>query len=72
LLPDSPGDGYKKGQSGFPDCPSVGTKKEKRQRYPYTIRTPLPVIVLSDYREKGKTYPISTEAFSNLLYRPAL
>jgi len=43
---------------------------KKRQRYPYIIRTPLPVIVLSDYRERGKTYPTSTEAFSNPLDPP--
>jgi len=39
---------------------------QKRQRYPYINRTPLPVTVLSDYREKGKTYPISNRAIITL------
>jgi hypothetical protein len=30
-------------------------------------RTPLPVTVLSDYREKGKTYPISNRVIITLI-----
>jgi hypothetical protein len=43
----------------------MGMKKGKG--IPISSGTPLPVIVLSYYREKGKTYPISNRAIIALL-----
>jgi hypothetical protein len=45
--------------------PKMGMKKGKG--IPISSGTPLPVIVLSYYREKGKTYPISNRAIIALL-----
>jgi len=41
------------GSQVSPTTPKMGTKKAKVS---LINRTPLPVTVLSDYREKGKTY----------------
>jgi hypothetical protein len=43
----------------------MGTKKGKG--IPISNKTPLPVIVLSYYREKGKNTPISNRAIRALL-----
>jgi len=57
----------KKGDSGTA-IPWSDTKK--RQRYPYINRAPLPVSVLGNYREKGKTSPIQPRLFLVLLSAP--
>ena len=57
----------KKGETELLPSPLIGIKKGKS--IPISNRMLLPVTVLGDYREKGKTYPTSNEAFSNLLDR---
>jgi hypothetical protein len=53
--------GNRQSDTGYP--PKWAQKKAK---VPYINRTPLPVTVLSHYREKGKTYPISNRAIITL------
>ena len=43
---------------------------KKRQRYPYIIRTPLPVTVLGDCCEKGKAYPYQPRLFLSFKTAP--